>query len=48
MQVVGDRLRVNVQLIDPVTDVHLWDERYDAHVVPGLAARVGECDRTSR
>ena len=29
VQVVGDRLRVNVQLIDPVTDVHLWDERYD-------------------
>ncbi len=29
VQVVGDRLRVNVQLIDAVTDKHLWAERYD-------------------
>ncbi len=29
VQVVGDRLRVNVQLIDAATDTHLWAERYD-------------------
>jgi serine/threonine-protein kinase len=28
-QVAGERLRVNVQLIDAATDVHLWAERYD-------------------
>jgi len=29
VQVVGDRLRVNVQLIDARTDEHLWAESYD-------------------
>jgi TolB-like protein/Flp pilus assembly protein TadD len=29
VQVVGNRLRVNVQLIDAVTDEHLWAESYD-------------------
>ena len=29
VQVVGDRLRVVVQLIDPATEEHLWAERYD-------------------
>ncbi len=29
VQVEGNRLRVNVQLIDAVTDEHLWAERYD-------------------
>ena len=29
VQVIGGRLRVNVQLIDAVTDQHLWAERYD-------------------
>ena len=29
VQVVGARLRVNVQLIDAATDAHLWAERYD-------------------
>jgi len=29
VQVVGGRLRVNVQLIDAATDEHLWAERYD-------------------
>jgi serine/threonine-protein kinase len=28
VQVVGERLRVNVQLIDAATDEHLWAERY--------------------
>ena len=29
VQVVGDRLRVNVRLIDAATDEHLWVDRYD-------------------
>jgi excisionase family DNA binding protein len=29
VQVVGSQLRVNVQLIDPMTQVHLWAEHYD-------------------
>ena len=29
VQVEGERLRVNVQLIDAATDRHLWAERYD-------------------
>jgi serine/threonine protein kinase/Flp pilus assembly protein TadD len=29
VQVVGERLRVNVQLIDAATDQYLWAERYD-------------------
>ncbi len=29
VQVEGDRLRVNVQLIDAATDEHLWAQRYD-------------------
>ena len=29
VQVVGNRLRVTVQLIDAHTDAHLWAERYD-------------------
>jgi serine/threonine-protein kinase len=29
VQVVGGRLRVNVQLVDAATDAHLWAERYD-------------------
>ncbi len=29
VQIVGDRLRVNVQLIDATTDEHLWAESYD-------------------
>ena len=29
VQVVGGRLRVNVQLIDASTDAHLWAEHYD-------------------
>jgi serine/threonine-protein kinase len=29
VQTEGDRLRVNVQLIDGATDQHLWAERYD-------------------
>jgi serine/threonine-protein kinase len=37
VQVVGDRLRVNVQLIDAATDEHLWAERYDRTLDDGFA-----------
>jgi TolB-like protein/Flp pilus assembly protein TadD len=33
----GSRVRVNVQLIDAETDVHLWAERYDSDVSELLA-----------
>ena len=29
VQRIGDRIRLNVQLIDPTTDAHLWAETYD-------------------
>jgi tetratricopeptide (TPR) repeat protein len=29
VQVLGDRLRVNVQLIDAASDEHIWADRYD-------------------
>ncbi|NNG15317.1 MAG: tetratricopeptide repeat protein, partial [Gemmatimonadales bacterium] len=29
VQVIGDRLRVNVQLLDPETGAHVWAESYD-------------------
>ncbi len=29
MQRAGDRVRINVQLIDAATDAHLWAETYD-------------------
>jgi TolB-like protein/DNA-binding SARP family transcriptional activator/Flp pilus assembly protein TadD len=29
VQVIGNRLRVTVQLLDPVTEAHLWAESYD-------------------
>jgi len=29
VQRIGDRVRLNVQLIDPATDAHLWAETYD-------------------
>ena len=37
VQVVGGRLRVNVQLIDAATDAHLWAERYDRTLVDAFA-----------
>jgi serine/threonine protein kinase/Flp pilus assembly protein TadD len=37
VQVVGDRLRVNVQLIDAATDTHLWAERYDRRLDDAFA-----------
>jgi serine/threonine-protein kinase len=52
VQVVGGRLRVNVQLIDAGTDKHLWAERYDrtlddafaiqSEVAQRIVAAVGE------
>ena len=51
VQVVGDRLRVNIQLIDASTDGHLWAEGYDrtlddafaiqSEVARAVAAAVG-------
>ena len=32
VQRAGDRLRVNVQLIDAETGTHLWAERFDKPV----------------
>jgi serine/threonine-protein kinase len=37
VQVAGDRLRVNVQLIDAATDEHLWAERYDRDLADAFA-----------
>jgi serine/threonine-protein kinase len=37
VQVVGGRLRVNVQLIDAATDEHLWAERYDRTLADAFA-----------
>jgi len=39
VQVVGERLRVNVQLIDATTDQHLWAERYDRTLDDGFAVQ---------
>jgi TolB-like protein len=40
VQRVGDRLRVNVQLIDAETGTHLWAERFDKPVVRAQPMRV--------
>ena len=37
VQVEGERLRVNVQLIDAATDEHLWAERYDRTLADAFA-----------
>jgi serine/threonine-protein kinase len=37
VQAVGERLRVNVQLIDAATDQHLWAEQYDRTLDDGFA-----------
>ena len=37
VQVVGTRLRVIVQLVDPATRTHLWGQRYDRTVDDALA-----------
>jgi serine/threonine-protein kinase len=37
VQVVGERLRVNVQLIDAATDEHLWAESYDKRLEDAFA-----------
>jgi eukaryotic-like serine/threonine-protein kinase len=39
VQVVGDRLRVVVQLIDARTDEHLWAERYDRSLDDAFAVQ---------
>lgn len=37
VQVVGNRLRVNVQLIDANNDAHVWGERYDRTIDDAFA-----------
>ena len=45
----GNRMRVNVQLIDAETGTHLWAERFDKPVADlfdmqdEIVARLGEC-----
>jgi len=39
VQVVGDRLRVSVQLIDAASDGHLWAERYDRNLDDAFAVQ---------
>ncbi|WP_405235083.1 winged helix-turn-helix domain-containing tetratricopeptide repeat protein [Lentisalinibacter orientalis] len=34
VQHVGDQIRINVQLIDARTDVHLWAQQYDRELTP--------------
>ena len=34
VQQIGDQIRINVQLIDSVSDVHLWAEQYDRELTP--------------
>lgn len=37
VQVVGNRLRVVVELLDPATQTHLWTERYDRTISDAFA-----------
>jgi len=39
VQVLGDRLRVNVQLIDAFTDEHLWADRFDRDLDDAFAVQ---------
>jgi TolB-like protein/Tfp pilus assembly protein PilF len=39
VQKAGDRIRVNAQLVDAKTGMHLWAERYDRNVVDLFAAQ---------
>jgi len=39
VQVVGGRLRVNVQLIDAATDAHLWAQHYDRTLEDAFAVQ---------
>lgn len=34
VQQIGDKIRINVQLIDSASDVHLWAEQYDRELTP--------------
>ena len=46
----GNRLRVSVQLIDALTDRHIWSENYDRTLADSLAlqGRAGHGDRGER
>ena len=39
IQKVGDNVRINAQLIDTITDGHLWAERFDIEMVDIFAAQ---------
>jgi serine/threonine-protein kinase len=39
VQVVGNRLRVSVHLVDPVTETQLWAERYDSTLDDAFAVQ---------
>jgi TolB-like protein/tRNA A-37 threonylcarbamoyl transferase component Bud32 len=45
VQVVGNRLRVNVQLIDAATDRHVWAEQYDRTLVDAFAVQADIAQR---
>ena len=45
VQVVGGRLRVNVQLIDAATDEYLWAERYDRTLDDAFAIQTDVAQR---
>ncbi len=45
VQVVGDRLRVIVQLVDPMTEAHLWSEHYDRTLEDAFAVQSDIAER---
>jgi TolB-like protein/Flp pilus assembly protein TadD len=45
VQVAGERLRVNVQLIDAATDEHLWAEHYDRTLDDAFAVQSDVAER---
>ena len=45
VQRAGDRVRINVQLIDAETDAHLWAESYDRELTGGKHLRDSERGR---
>ena len=55
VQRAGDRIRINVQLIDAATDAHVWAERYDRELIAAnvfaiqseLAAAIAEALRAT-
>ena len=52
VQRAGDRVRINVQLIDAATDAHLWAEQYDRELTAAnifaIQSEVASCNRRQR